>query len=85
MVLESQMKIFLFSLLGACVGFALTFAVFPLLSYIFVGTVVSDDEMNKNVGLFLFSAALFVIIGAIAGGLYMHHRIKANNANSKGR
>ncbi|MFC0141531.1 hypothetical protein ACFFJN_16315 [Erwinia mallotivora] len=67
------MKIFLFSLLGGCGGFALSFLAFPLLSRLFVGPVVSDDEMNQNVMLFLVSVPLFVIVGTLTGGLYMRY------------
>jgi len=68
------MKRFLFSFLGAVVGFGVTFAVFPLLSDLIVGPVLSDDEMNDNVGLFLITAALLTAIGALAGGLIQRHR-----------
>lgn len=63
------MKLFVFSFLGAVVGFGVTFVVFPLLSDLIVGPVLSDDEMNDNVGLFLITAHLLTAIGALAGGL----------------
>lgn len=69
------MKIFLFSLLGACCGFAVLLLAFPALSRLFVGPVVSDDEMNQNVALFMISAPLSVIAGALIGGFYMRHRL----------
>ncbi|AXF75345.1 hypothetical protein ACFFW8_21885 [Erwinia tracheiphila] len=67
------MKIFLFSLLGACCGFAVLLLAFPALSRLFVGPVVSDDEMNQNVLLFLVSAPLFSIAGALICGFYARH------------
>ncbi|BCQ40956.1 hypothetical protein ERHA54_35590 [Erwinia rhapontici] len=68
------MRLFLFSLLGTIVGFGVTFAVFPLLSDLIVGPVVSDEEMNQNVGLFLITAFLLTVIGALAGGLFQRQR-----------
>lgn len=68
------MKLFVFSFIGAVVGFSVTFAVFPLLSDLIVGPVVSDDEMNQNVGLFLITAPVLTAIGALAGGLLQRQR-----------
>lgn len=68
------MKLLLFSLSGAIVGFGVTFAIFPLLSDLIVGPVLSDDEMNQNVGLFLITASLLTVIGALAGGLFQRQR-----------
>ncbi|MBK4726458.1 hypothetical protein [Pantoea agglomerans] len=73
-VLQGAMKRFLFLFLGAVVGFGVTFVVFPLLSDLIVGQVLSDDEMNQNVGLFLITAPLLTVIGALAGGFYQQHR-----------
>lgn len=70
------MKLFLFSFLGAVMGFGVTLAVFPLLSDLIVGPVLSDDEMNQNVGLFLITAPLLTAIGALAGGFYQQHRCR---------
>jgi len=70
------MKRFLFSFLGAVVGFGVTFPVFPLLSDLIVGPVLSDDEMNHNVGLFLMTSSLLTVIGALAGGCYQQHRCR---------
>lgn len=70
------MKLFLFSFLGAVVGFGVTFAVFPLLSDLIVGPVLSDDEMNQNIGLFLITAPFLTAIGALAGAFYQQYRCK---------
>lgn len=69
------MKLFLFSLLGAMLGFAVAFAVFPPLSTLLVGPVVSDDHMNENVTLFLILASLLMIAGALMGSFYLQLRI----------
>lgn len=68
------MKLFVFSFSGAVVGFGVTFVVFPLLSALIVGPVLSDNDMNDNVGLFLITAPLLTAIGALAGGLIQRHR-----------
>lgn len=70
------MKLFLLSFLGAVVGFGVTFAVFPLLSDLIVGPVLSDDEMNDNIALFLITALLLTVFGALAGGFYQQHQYK---------
>ncbi|MFK8259938.1 hypothetical protein ACFL9S_19375 [Erwinia sp. AnSW2-5] len=75
------MKRFLFSFLGAVVGFGVAFSVFPQLSDLIVGPVLSDEEMNDNVALFLITATLLTVIGGLAGG-FLHRCWRSKHKGS---
>ena len=70
------LKIAVAALAGAALCLAALIAGFPRLALLITGPIVSNDEMNQNVVLFLISTPLSVVIGALIGGVLMRRRLQ---------
>ncbi|WP_455812857.1 hypothetical protein [Pseudomonas graminis] len=72
----NRLKIAASALVGAILCLAALLAGFRRLALFITGPVLSNDEMNQNVVLFLISAPLSIVTGAIIGGFLMQRRLK---------
>lgn len=61
-------KMLLFILVGAALGGAIMFALFPLITHYLVGAIQGEDQMSLNATIFFVGLPSCTVVGAIIGG-----------------